>query len=138
MNDVRRIQPTDLADSRPAGFTQVVAVQQGTLVFVSGQVAIDADGRLVGRGDIAAQTHQVMKNIGAALRSASATFDDLLKLTIYVVDYKPSDRARILEVRAQYIAPDKLPASTLVGVQALAAEEFMIEIEAVASVPSTI
>ena len=135
MSDVRRIQPPDLADSRPSGFTQVVTVRGGTLIFVSGQVASDKDGRLVGRDDIGAQTHQVMKNVGAALRSASAAFDDVVKLTIYVVDYKPSDRAKILEVRGQYIAPDKLPASTLVGVQALAREGYLIEVEALAVTP---
>lgn len=93
---------------------------------------MDANGSPVGRGDIAAQTHQVMKNLLAALHSVSATFEDVIKLTIYVVDYKPSDRAKILAVREQYIASDRAPASTLVGVQSLVSEEFLIEIEAVA------
>ena len=133
MTRIRRIQPVALVDSRPAGFSQVVRAC-GEFIFVSGQVALDASGRLVGRGDLVAQTHQAMKNVDAALKAASASFDDVVKLTIYIVDYKPECRAQILEVRRQYIAGNALPASTLIGVQALAAPDFLIEIEAIALV----
>ncbi len=132
MAKINRIQPQHLTDSRPSGYSHVVTAQGGTHVFISGQLPIDETGAPVGRGDIGAQAQQVMKNLGAALASVSATFDDVVKITIFVVDYKPADRARILEVRKQYIASDKAPASTLIGVQALAAEDFLIEIEAVA------
>lgn len=132
MTRIRRIQPPELADSRPAGFSQVVRAS-GEFVFVSGQVALDANGRLVGRDDLVAQTRQVMKNVEAALQAASASFDDVVKLTIYIVDYKPEYRAPILEVRRQYISDERLPASTLVGVQALASADFLIEIEAIAA-----
>jgi enamine deaminase RidA (YjgF/YER057c/UK114 family) len=134
MTEVRRIQPKGLVDSRPSGFTQVVSVRGENLIFISGQVAIDQEGRLVGRGDIGAQTHQVLKNIEVALHAASASLEDIVKLTIYVVDYKSSDRATILEARQQYFANEHLPASTLVGVQALAADGYLIEIEAIAAV----
>jgi enamine deaminase RidA (YjgF/YER057c/UK114 family) len=134
MSEIRRIQPPDLADSRPSGFTQVVATRGENLIFVSGQVAVDRHGRLVGRGDLGAQTHQVFRNLAAALQAASAGLEDVVKLTIYVVDYKSSDRARLLEVRRRYFAPENLPASTLVGVQSLAAEGFLIEVEAIAVV----
>ncbi len=134
MTDIRRIQPPDLVDSRPSGFTQVVSVRGENLIFVSGQVAIDQAGRLVGRGDIGAQTHQVLKNIDVALQAASASLEDVVKLTIYVVDYKPSDRAKILDARQQYFTNEQLPASTLVGIQALAADGYLIEIEAIAVV----
>jgi enamine deaminase RidA (YjgF/YER057c/UK114 family) len=87
MTDVRRVQPPDLVDSRPSGFTQVICARGENLIFVSGQVAIDQAGRLVGRGDIGAQTHQVLKNIDVALQAASASLEDVVKLTIYVVDY---------------------------------------------------
>ena len=135
MNDVQRLQPPELRDTRDAGFSQVV-VANG-LVIVSGQLAWDRDGSLVGAGDLAAQTHQVMKNLGAALKIARVTYDDIVKLTTYVVDYKPADRAKIRDVRAQYLRAGHLPASTLVGVSALAAEGCLIEIEAIAVLPPT-
>ena len=79
-----------------------------------------------------AQTEQVMANLGTALAAAEAGFDDVVKIVTYVVDYRPEHRAVIGEVRGWYLPADRPPASTLVGVTALAAPEYLIEIEAVA------
>lgn len=116
------------------GFHQVVTAQGGKAVFIAGQVALDADGQLVGKGDLRAQTEQVFKNIGTALAAVGGTPDDVVKINIYVVDYSPGALPVIREVRNRFFAEEKLPASTLVGVQALAFEDLLIEIEAIAVV----
>ena len=130
MTEIEHIRPDGLANN-PA-YTQVVASRGARTVQVSGQVAIDADGDLVGGNDLAAQTEQVMINLGAALAAAGASFDDVVKIVTYVVEYRPEHRAIIGEVRGRYLPPSNPPASTLVGVTALAAPEYLIEIEAVA------
>jgi enamine deaminase RidA (YjgF/YER057c/UK114 family) len=119
----------DLA--QPRGYSHVVSASGGTTVYVAGQVAFDADGRVVGPGDLRVQTEQVFKNLVRALAAAGARVDDLVKITTYVVDFKPADRDVIREVRARFIEGTP-PASTLVGVQALVMPELMIEIEAIA------
>jgi len=91
-------------------------------------------GNTVGVGDLGAQTRQVMENLRTALSAAGASLDDVVKITTFVVDYKPEDRAVISQVRGQFLRADQPPASTLVGVQALAHPDFMIEIEATAVV----
>lgn len=125
---IQRLQPAGLAV--PVGYSHVVRAS-GTQIHVSGQVAFDAEGRLVGVGDLAAQTDQVFKNLQLALAAAGAQFKDVVKITTYVVNYRPADRAVIREVRSRYFTGEP-PASTLVGVQALVVPELLIEVEAVA------
>jgi enamine deaminase RidA (YjgF/YER057c/UK114 family) len=124
------IQPDGLA--RSTGYTQVVTARPGKLILISGQVAFDVNGQLVGPGDLGKQTQQVFENLRLALAAAGATFENVLKLTIFVVNYDPSQRASIVAVREQFLSREHPPASTLVGVQALARPEFLIEIEALA------
>jgi 2-iminobutanoate/2-iminopropanoate deaminase len=107
------------------------AVRAGGLVFVSGCVPVDGDGRLVGGDDVVAQTRQVFANIGRVLAAAGATFADVVKVTVYLTDV--NDRARINRVR-QEIFGDTRPASTLVEVGRLAVPGAKVEIEAVALV----
>ena len=116
------------------GFSQVVTAEGGKAVFIAGQVALDEKGELVGKGDLQAQTQQVFKNIGTALAAVGGTPDDVVKINMYVVDYTPDALPGIRDVRNQFFAPDKLPASTLIGVQALAFEGLLIEVEAIAVV----
>lgn len=113
-------------------YTQVVSTTGATTVYISGQVSVDASGTVVGPGDLGAQTRQVMENLKLALAAAGATFDDVVKITTFVVGYQPEHRPVIAEARGAYLPAGQPPASTLVGVQALAAPDFMIEIEAVA------
>ena len=115
-------------------YTHVVEVTGGKTIFVSGQVALDEKGDLVGRGDIRAQTRQVFENLKRALAAAGAGFGDVAKLTYYIVGYRPEMLAPIREVRSEYLPKDKPPASTLVGVEALFMEGVLIEVEAIAVV----
>ena len=116
------------------GFSQVVTATEGKIVFISGQVALDANNELVGKGDLRAQVVQTFENLKQALAAVGATFDDVLKSNTYIVDYTPDVIGVIREVRSQYLPQEKAPASTLIGVQALAFEDLLIEIEAIAMV----
>ena len=130
MSELRHIRPDGLSNN--PSYTQVVSTTGAQTVYISGQVAVDAAGKLVGGTDLGAQTDQVMANLRTALTAAGATFDNVAKLTVFVVDYQPAHRPIIAEVRSRYVNADRPPASTLVGVTALAAPEYLIEIEAVA------
>jgi reactive intermediate/imine deaminase len=100
-----------------------------TLLFLSGIVALDANGRVVGKGDIRAQTKQVLENLKAILEAEGATFKDIVKITNYYMNY--DDYPLIAEVRSQYFK-DWLPASTGVEVKRLIHKDLLIEIEAIA------
>ena len=123
------IQPVDMADPRPR-YTHGWRV--GNTVYVAGQLALDQDGKLVGPNDIGAQTRRVLENMRRILEAGGASLADVVKITTFVVGYKPEDRATIAAVRSKYLPTDNPPASTLVGVSALAAPEWLIEIEAIA------
>lgn len=117
---------------KPGAYTPVVTAQGGRTIYVAGQVSLDEKGELVGRGDLMAQSEQVWRNVGLALKGAGATFNDLVKINIYVVNYKPEYRDMLHQSRLRHVSKDSPPASTLVGVQALARDGFLIEIEAIA------
>ena len=108
------------------------AVRAGDLVFVSGCVPVDGEGRLVGGDDVVAQARQVFENIGAVLAAAGAGFADVAKVTVYLTDI--DDRPRINPVRKEFFG-DARPASTLVEVTRLAIPGAKIEVEAVAIAP---
>lgn len=115
-----------------AAYTHVV-IGTGRFVAVSGQLALDEDGRLVGADDPAAQARQVFENLRRCLAAAGATFDHVVKLTFFVTDmaHMPAIRA----ARAQHIPDDRLPAASAVQVAALVRPEFLMEIEAYAVLP---
>jgi enamine deaminase RidA (YjgF/YER057c/UK114 family) len=117
---------------RPGAYTPVVTTQGGRTLYISGQVSLDEKGELVGRGDLTAQAEQVWRNVGLALKGAGASFNDLVKINVYVVNYKPEYRDMLHQMRLRHVSKDNPPASTLVGVQALARDGFLIEIEAIA------
>ncbi|HEX2451859.1 MAG TPA: RidA family protein [Gemmatimonadales bacterium] len=128
---VQHINPPGL--SRPTGYTHVTLAPSGRTLYIAGQVSLDSTGRVVGSGDFRAQTERVFANLEVALRSAGATFADVVKLTTFVTDI--AQLAIVREVRGRYLQADRSPASTLVQVQALARPEFLIEIEAIAVLP---
>ena len=115
-------------------FSQVVAASGRRTIYTAGQVSIDGRGALVGAADLAAQTAQAMRNVGLALSAAGASYADIVKITTYVVNYKPEHRSIIGKARASFFANGTPPASTLVGVAALAMAEWIVEIEAIAVV----
>lgn len=115
--------------SKPTGYTHVVATDARKTIFISGQIGLDAQGNI--REGLRAQTIQVFENLKIALASVGATFENVVKVTTLIVNYKPEDRAILREIRSQYFDAQHPPASTLIGVQALAFPELLIEIEAV-------
>jgi enamine deaminase RidA (YjgF/YER057c/UK114 family) len=117
----------------PTGYTHVVEAQPGRIAYISGQVALDKAGQLVGEGDIVAQTRKVLENIKEALTAIGADFSDVVKLNYYAVDV--SRLAEIRELRNEYFSAPQ-PASTFVVVKGLVRPEFLIEIEAVVALPS--
>jgi enamine deaminase RidA (YjgF/YER057c/UK114 family) len=132
MSNVEHPRPAGLLHN--AGFSQVVVASGTRTIHTAGQVSIDEHGVLVGAGDLAAQTAQAMRNVGLALAAAGAGFADIVKTTTFVVGYRPEHRTIIGQARAPFFANGTPPASTLVGVAALALPEWLIEIEAVAVV----
>ncbi|RSS84165.1 RidA family protein [Streptomyces sp. WAC06614] len=113
-----------------------VAVASGTrTVHIAGQVAWAADGSTVGEGDLAAQVARCYVNVGTALAGAGATFDDVAKMTVYVVDWTPDKMPQLvdgLSRAAAELGAAPAPPATLIGVAALAAPQFLVEVEAVA------
>jgi len=119
---------------KSVGYSQLATVTGGTLVFISGQVALDKSGDLVGKDDFRAQVQQVFENLKVAIEAAGGTFDDVVKLNSYLVDLSPSNLAAFREVRDKYVNVKNPPASTAVQVRGLFRAEFLVEIEAVAVV----
>jgi len=114
--------------AKPFGiFSQGVKV--GNLVFVSGQIAKNANDEVVGKGDIRAQTRQCIENLKAVLEAGGATLGNVVKVTVFVTDME--HLKAVHEVRAEYFK-EKYPASTLVEVSRLTDQDCMIEIEAIA------
>jgi reactive intermediate/imine deaminase len=124
---IERINPQGL--SAPTGYSHVVSTRGGKTIYIAGQVAFDAKGNVVGRGDLAAQTKQVFENLGIALKAAGATFANVVKTNYYMRD--ASQVAVVREIRSKYFTSE-LPASTLVEVSRLANADFLIEIEVIA------
>ena len=114
------------------GWSHVVSVTGGKTIHISGQVSINERGEIVGRGDMKAQTEQAFHNIKLALTAVGATFNDVVKTSLFVVGLKPEHVPIIREVRSHYVSAEHPPASTLVGVSALVGPDWLIEIEAVA------
>ena len=118
-------------------FTQVITVSPvatAKTVYISGQVAVDKDQNLIGDGDLAAQATQAFRNLETALAAGGATTADVVRMNIYVKDYKPENAAPVSEALRRYFPHKHLPTSTWLGVQALAKDGFLIEIDAVAVV----
>jgi enamine deaminase RidA (YjgF/YER057c/UK114 family) len=132
MSTLQHLRPDGLLHN-PA-FSQLVIASGTRTIYTAGQVAIDERGALIGAGDLAEQTAQAMRNVGLALAAAGASYADIAKITTYVVNYKPEHRTVIGRARAPFFANRTPPASTLVGVTALALPEWLVEIEAVAVV----
>ncbi|MFF3641519.1 RidA family protein [Streptomyces sp. NPDC002564] len=116
-------------------YRQVSVASGSRLVYVAGQVAWDADGVTVGEGDLAAQVEQCYLNVGTALAGVGGSFDDVAKLTVYVVDWTPDKMPLFLEGVARAAAKlgvTPVPPGTLIGVAALDVPAHLVEVEATA------
>ena len=129
---VMRTNPPTL--SKPTGYTHIVEVTgPNKTIYISGQIAYDMKGEVVGAGDMKAQAEQVFKNLAAALKAAGATFSDVVKMNSYITDMSKIQAVR--DVRARYFK-DVTPASTFVEVKSLVRAELLLEIEVIAFIPA--
>jgi len=132
MSEKKFVNPPGL---KPLGmYSNVACARGGTLVFISGQVAVDAEGKVVGKGDIQAQAVQVFENLKLCLAAAGGTFEDVLKFTIFIKNLTPEARKAVMGVRGRYISHTSPPAATMVGIDRLVEDDLLVEIEAVAMV----
>ena len=130
----QNIQPDALAKRVVGGnvlYSHVVVVEARKTIFVSGQLARDARGEVVGKGDMRAQIRQTGENIKAALAAAGATLNDVVKTNTYVTDIE--EFFKHTDVRMEYFGA--LPTSTTVEVRRLAHPDLLVEIEVVAMLP---
>jgi len=116
------------------GFSHVVTATGGKTIYISGQVSVNEKAEVIGKGDMRAQTERTFENLKACLAAAGATFDDVVKITYYVVGLAAEHVPHIREIRKKYLSATNPPASTLVGVKALVVPDWLIEIEAIAVV----
>jgi enamine deaminase RidA (YjgF/YER057c/UK114 family) len=130
---ITRINPPELGT--PPGYSQIVDVSAGRIIFIAGQTALDADGHVVGKHDFMTQAEQVFSNLRVALQASGCTAANLVKLTVFLTDMGNLGLYR--EARNRFFAtvnPSAAPAVTLVEVSKLYGADFMIEIEAIAAV----
>ena len=129
----QHLNPPDLFPSLQYGFSQIVTATPEKMIFLSGQVAWDAQQNLIGSNDLRVQARQALRNVEAALGAAGALLTDLVAMRLYIVDYEASrDASQITEALKAVFKGSEPPACTWIGVAALANEGFLIEIEATA------
>jgi enamine deaminase RidA (YjgF/YER057c/UK114 family) len=119
----------------PPGYSHAVRAG-GPLIFVSGQVPLDASGRVVGPQDFDAQVVKTFENLGAVLAAAGSSFERVVRLGYFVVDLDGAKLHALRRLRGRFLPPSDPPASTLIGVHRLFDPDVLIEIEAVAEVSS--
>ncbi|MUL43921.1 RidA family protein [Streptomonospora sp. PA3] len=130
---VKLVNPEGLP--KPEVYRQLSIATGSKLVFLAGQVARDADGRPVGEGDLAAQVEQAYLNVATALAEVGGSFDDVAKLTVYVVDWSPDKMAALgegVQRAAERLGIDPVKPITLLGIAALGEPDLLVEVEATA------
>ncbi len=138
MSDLKRtIVNTDKAPQPIGAYSQAIRTAPGELLFIAGQVSVDLDGNPVGVDDMAAQVRQVFANLGGILESVDATFSNVVEFTTYVVgrDSVQSYIAGRTDVYPEIFPNEDYPPNTLLVVDGLARDEFLLEIKAVAALP---
>lgn len=131
---LKKIEPSSLPPVSKS-YSQAILVESGKLLFVSGQVSVNAQGEIVGKGDLRAQTKQVFENLKTVLAASGATFEQVVKLTYFVVSSHKDGIGVVREVRTSYLPTTTPPASTFLYVEGLYDPNILIEIEAVAVLP---
>ena len=128
---LRFINPPGLP--QPAGYSHVAEASGGKTIYISGQVALDANRKLIGQNDLRLQTQQVFTNLKTALEAVGADFNHVVKLNFYLLDISQIQVVR--EVRDQFLNTHSPPASTAVEVRRLVMEDWLIEVDASAVIP---
>ncbi|NOK60275.1 MAG: RidA family protein [Chloroflexi bacterium AL-W] len=131
------INPPSLFSSQQYGFSQVVATQGGTTIYLSGQTAWDAQQDIGDPHDLGVQTQRTLHNIELAVQAAGGTRNDVVSIRVYIVGDHIHHNQPVSEALRQFFHAERLPTSTFIGVTALANPDFLIEIEAIAVVNST-
>ena len=126
------INPPSVFRSLEHGFSQAVVASGTRTLYVSGQTAWDAQKQLIGGADLEGQARQAFANLEAVVQAAGGTLADVVSLRIYVVDYRPEKAAPVARAFRHFFSGEVTPASTWVGVAALADPGFLIEVEATA------
>ena len=130
---IRHLNPDTLP--KPAGYSHVVdAPASGRMIHVSGQVALDRDGAIVGEGDFRAQATQAFENLKNALAAAGADFGHVVKINMFVLDM--SNLLALRDIRDRYVNTAAPPASTLIEASRFFRDGILFEIDAVAIVPA--
>ena len=114
------------------GFSQVVVASGRKMVFMSGQTAWDVHKKIVGGDGLLEQARQVLRNVESAIEAAGGTLKDVVALRIYIVNHRTESAGAVGSALREFFSPENPPASTWIGVSALAVPEFLIEIEATA------
>jgi 2-iminobutanoate/2-iminopropanoate deaminase len=119
----------------PHVFSQGIKISGGSILFLAGQVPVDADGKTVGLGDVRAQARQVLENMKRIVEAAGGSLRDVAKLTVYLPDMSKPIREEIWEVRNQYFT-EPAPCSMAIGVKGLASPDWYLEVDAWAVIPN--
>jgi enamine deaminase RidA (YjgF/YER057c/UK114 family) len=135
VSHIEKLNPPSIAE--PQGFVHVTVAQGSKLVFLAGQVGTAQDGSIVGEGDLAKQTAQALRNVKAGLDAAGATFDDIVKTTLYIVDWSEDKfeqlMAGVMEAAGE-LGGAPVSSSTLISVQGLFNPGYLIEVDVTAVV----
>jgi enamine deaminase RidA (YjgF/YER057c/UK114 family) len=126
------VNPDSLFPSVQHGFSQVIVASGRKIAFISGQTAWDVRKKIVGGNSLLEQARQALRNIQAAIEATAGTLKDIVSLRIYIVNYQPENAEAISIVLREFFSSTNPPATTWIGVSALAVPEFLIEIEATA------
>src|ERR1041385_3158130 len=118
----------------PRNYSHVTVITSARQVHVSGQIAMNAAGEVIGKGDLAARTEQGYTNLGHALAAPAAKLSGVFKIGTYVVNITPGKVAAIRTARSKFVGNGPFPASTMVGVTGLVHPDLLIEIEAIAAI----
>ena len=126
------INPSSVFRSLDHGFSQAVVASGGRTLYVAGQTAWDVHKQLIGGSDLEAQARQAFMNLRAVVEAAGGTLADVVSVRIYIVDYRPDKAEAVGSAFRHFFSGEARPASTWVGVAALADPRFLIEVEAIA------
>ena len=126
------VNPKTLFPSLPHGFSQIVVASGRKTVYISGQTAWDAQKRIVGGVSLLEQARQALRNVRAATEAVGGTLGDIVALRIYIVNYRTENAEAVASALREFFPQGNPPASTWIGVSALAVPDFLIEIEATA------